>query len=326
MRLSVTDPIGRAWNHMIAVLFQPFNLSRWFIMGFGAWLAGLGQGGGGFNFPTGGGDFDDSGFERVAHDITSDVGLFITIAVLVGVLVIGLTVLFLWLSSRGKFMLLYNVARNTPAIGEPWREYRREGNSLFQFHLLVVLSTFALFIGIAGMGLGIAAPAFLQGAFGPSAVLAIIYGIFGVIVAVVLLTVVLVLAEDFIVPIMYQRRVGVKQACAIFRDELLAGQLKPIVLYLLMRWVLSIAAGMAAALISVALTLFTCCVFLVAVLLSLGYIAAVAVLPIPVFMRAYSLAFIEQYGPQWRMMVQVEPRQPKPQAPDVVPTIPLDDE
>lgn len=326
MQLSVTDPIGRAWNHMIAVLFQPFSLGKWFIMGFGAWLAALSEGGGSLNFPTGGGDFDDSGFNRVANDITSDVGLFIFIAVVVGVLVIGLTVLFLWLSSRGKFMLLYNVARNTPAIGEPWREYRREGNSLFQFHLLVVLLTFGLFIGIAGMGLGIAMPAFMQGAFGPSGVMAIVYGIFSIIAVVVVLTVVMVLAEDFIVPIMYQRRVGVKQAWAIFRDELLAGQLKPIVLYMLMRWVLSIAAGMAAALITVVLILFTCCLFLVAALLSLGYIATVAVLPIPVFLRAYSLAFIEQYGPQWRMMAHIEPRQPKPQAPDVVPTIPLEDE
>jgi hypothetical protein len=46
-RVSVIDPIGQAIEHVRLMLFKPFDLSKWFIIGFCAWLAQLGHGGGG---------------------------------------------------------------------------------------------------------------------------------------------------------------------------------------------------------------------------------------------------------------------------------------
>ena len=41
--LSVTAPFGEALTRVGAVLFQPFDIGKWFIIGFCAWLAYLGE-------------------------------------------------------------------------------------------------------------------------------------------------------------------------------------------------------------------------------------------------------------------------------------------
>ena len=40
-RISVIDPIGPAIEHVRLMLFKPFDLSKWLIIGFCAWLANL---------------------------------------------------------------------------------------------------------------------------------------------------------------------------------------------------------------------------------------------------------------------------------------------
>jgi len=47
--VSVTLPVGPAIENVKRLLFRPFDLSKWFVIGFCAWLAYLGQRGG-FNF------------------------------------------------------------------------------------------------------------------------------------------------------------------------------------------------------------------------------------------------------------------------------------
>ena len=42
--MSVTLPVGQAMDRVKKVLFQPFDLARWFAIGFCAWLAYLGEG------------------------------------------------------------------------------------------------------------------------------------------------------------------------------------------------------------------------------------------------------------------------------------------
>jgi hypothetical protein len=46
-KVSVIDPISPAIQRVKDILFKPFNLGKWFVIGFCAWLAYLGSGGGG---------------------------------------------------------------------------------------------------------------------------------------------------------------------------------------------------------------------------------------------------------------------------------------
>ena len=57
--ISVSDPVESAWMGTKKILFQPFDIGKWFALGFSAWLATLLEGGGSFNF-NGGGSGDSS--------------------------------------------------------------------------------------------------------------------------------------------------------------------------------------------------------------------------------------------------------------------------
>ena len=41
MQISFVEPLSRAWERMRRMLFSPFELGRWLVLGFSAWLAGL---------------------------------------------------------------------------------------------------------------------------------------------------------------------------------------------------------------------------------------------------------------------------------------------
>ena len=61
--VSVIEPIGPAIEKVKTILFNPFDLSKWFIIGFCAWLAQLGSanrgGGGGGSGGNGDGDEEE---------------------------------------------------------------------------------------------------------------------------------------------------------------------------------------------------------------------------------------------------------------------------
>ena len=59
--ISVTEAIEPAYDRMKRMLFQPFDFSKWIIIGFCAWLASLGESGGGGGYSGFGGNHDGQG-------------------------------------------------------------------------------------------------------------------------------------------------------------------------------------------------------------------------------------------------------------------------
>ncbi len=55
MNISYFDPLSKGWRRMKEILFNPFDMTKWFMLGFTAFLAGLLDGPGGGN---GGNKFD----------------------------------------------------------------------------------------------------------------------------------------------------------------------------------------------------------------------------------------------------------------------------
>src|SRR5438132_13219662 len=47
-KIEIFKPFGEAFELMKRILFQPFDVKKWFVIGFAAWLANLGSGG--FNY------------------------------------------------------------------------------------------------------------------------------------------------------------------------------------------------------------------------------------------------------------------------------------
>jgi hypothetical protein len=110
LEISVTAPVSQAFDRAKRMLFQPFDLGKWFTIGFCAWLAGLGQSGSGFNGTGHGGGGGPSGGKQNFRDFMDQAMQFVMqnlywiIPVVVTVAVLGLAwaMLLTWLSSRGS--------------------------------------------------------------------------------------------------------------------------------------------------------------------------------------------------------------------------------
>src|SRR6266487_3022508 len=135
-KIEIFKPFGEAFELTKKILFQPFDLKKWFVIGFAAWLANLGVGGGGFNYQGNrreGVQKLNEAISQIPHPI-----LVTGVCVLIA-FVLVLIVLFAWLRARGRFMFIDCIVRNRGAVAEPWREFRKEGNSYFLFSLVVGL-------------------------------------------------------------------------------------------------------------------------------------------------------------------------------------------
>lgn len=288
---------------MVEVLFKPFSLSKWFGLGFCFFLANLGRGGGG-RVPTGGGGGPGGGsgggtgggapgvnpvLDWIQNHVYQIAGL-----VLVAVVLLTLIwALLLWLRCRGVFMMIDGLALNRGLVKEPWHRYRDAGNSLFGFNLILFLMVTAVMLitlGVAGL---IAWPDIANETFGTPAIWAII--VLAVVLPLVMVNAAIIemLLIDFIAPTMYIHGLRVGPAWRLWYQEVFKGHFWLLTLFYLMKMVLAIAAGTAAVLA----TCMTCCIA------ALPYIGTVILLPALVFMRCYTLYFLEQFGEPWRLFV-----------------------
>ena len=314
VRVSVIDPIGPAIDRVKAILFAPFDLGLWFVIGFCAWLANLGRGGfpRGFNFSTGGpyGEADFLDISRKVQDITGiDIGMIIAIGIVFFIAAVAVALVMLWLSSRGRFMFLHCVAQNKAQVKAPWHQYRRQGNSLFLFRLAVGA---IFFICLAIVVAPIILLTTLLGRNGGIGV-----GIIGVIVLVLLIlipvaiifAIILKFTRDFVVPIMYLRGCTCVEGWREFRRRL-SGNAGRFTLYILFQIVISMAIG---AIVGIAVLATCCCAGIV---LAIPYLGTVLMLPLLVFTRAYSLYYLAQYGRDLDVFAQAPlPEAPGPQLP-----------
>jgi hypothetical protein len=293
-QLSLTRPLAEAWGWMVRMLFRPFDAGKWLVVGFAAWLAGLASGGGGGSGNISAGDGRAEvvdGFHRgwewlMDHEVVAGL-IFAGILVLLAIVVV-----LLWVSSRGKFVFLDNVVRDRAAIVEPWKRYRRQGNSLFAFRLIVLVLCLPLALGVVGL------LAWLT--FGPDGWArldgpAMVAGIGATVLlgfALVVTTLYAVFFLDaFVVPLMYHFDLGVLAAWRRFLGLLRA---RPgwFLLVGLFVFVLTLAAGSAIFVTGC----MTCCLGFL--LLMLPYVGTVVLLPLIVFYRAFTLSFLAQLEPE----------------------------
>jgi hypothetical protein len=301
--IELIIPTTRAYERMKRVLFEPFDIKKWFLLGFSAWLAALADGGGGGNGLDGGnienwdGSFD-GGWERWFHDNT-----LLAVAIIIGVclivlFILALVIALLWVSSRGKFMFLDNLVHDRTLISQPWKEFRQIANSLFIWRLLI---GFGAMLVIFGIGAGAVLAIF---ALAKSSEIAM-WVVIGVMLLVLLLLIlalsyITVMLEEFVIPIMYKERI--KTLPAVRRFLSLHGQHLPdFIIYFI--WIILLWIGVMLGL--VVLGLVTCCVGFL--LMIIPYLGTVFLLPVAVFFRYLGPEFIRQYGPEFDILIEREP-------------------
>jgi hypothetical protein len=294
--VSVIDPISPALERVRTVLFRPFDLGKWLTIGFCAWLARLGTGGGG-----GGNNRVQyrTGKENIRRDleqawtyVSHNLDWIIPVAVAAAIVLIGLWLLLLWLSSRGRFMFLSCVARNRGEVIDPWHRFRYHADSLFAFRVVLGLLTgVAALVPLVVGGL-VASLSTVTLGFNPLTILGIVIG--GMYFAAVLIVSGLIgkFTKDFVVPIMYLHTNRAVPAWQILLDLMLVNKAR-FFLYFLIQIVIAITIGA----MIVASVCCTCCC--AACLFAIPYVGTVVLLPVHVFGRSYSLYYLAQYGPEF---------------------------
>jgi hypothetical protein len=295
--LSVFEPIPVAAQRSKRLLFEPFQLRKWLRLGFCAFLMGslpiAGLSGSNTSFNTdsdqGQGSVDSLGPWLEEHLTT-----LLILAAITTFVVLLLVLLGTWLSSRARFMLLDGVVRNRGAIAAPWRDYRREGNSLFRCRVaLGMLSVFVLAM-ISGVMVLFNRSGWQSGQFSPASVISLAIGTFLIVAWFLLMELLSVVLMDFIVPTMFLHRLPVIAAGKRVLKAMLRDHPASLVLYLIARLLLNGAIA----------TLGVLAIFLTCFIALVPYIGSVILLPLTIFQITYPLAFLEQLGPEWRILPQ----------------------
>jgi hypothetical protein len=297
--ISVTDPVGLAMERVKQILFRPFDIGKWFAIGFCAWLAGLGERGfgGNGNFNSGsnrnGRDVHQE-FEHARTYVVENLYWILPLAIFLFVLALALGVLLTWLNSRGKFMFLNCVALNRSDVAEPWKRFADLANSLFWFRLGLAAIGFVLTVPCLIFGFLVAMPMFRHDSWNVAGILILVGLGFALVLIGICFGLIRKLMTDFVVPIMYLRGSRCLVAWREFR-QLLGTNVGGFVLYLLFQIVIAIAIGV----MILAIFLVTCCI--ACCFMSIPFIGTVLLLPVLVFQRAYSLCYLAQYGPNYNV-------------------------
>ena len=312
---SVVRPVSPAISRMKRLLFRPFDFSKWLAIGFCSWLAGLGGStGGNFNFNRTHQQLPrDIGHEliRLKIYLLDHLAWVIPVAALVLALLLALVLLLLWLGSRGAFMFLHCVVQDRGEVAASWKKYRREGNSLLLFRLILagcglilILFSLALFIFFVLGGIGWLFTSGHPPKMSPGTVTAFVSGVGVFLLVWLVMLIVMIFTNQFVVPIMFLRRCTCTEAWGEFLG-LLRDHPWNFVRYLLFQIVIALVLG----LIVLTAILCTCCV--AGILMLLPVLGAVLLLPITVFWRNYSLLYLSQFGPEYELLREEPPAIPQ---------------
>lgn len=304
--ISVLEPITPAWDRVGAMLFRPFGAYKWLLIGFLAWLTQLSIAGH-WAYKRAFRDLPQPTWEDIQqiaqnfnqwiaetlptiHQRIADAlenSLQVVVTVLLGGVILSL--LCAWIRSRAEFLFINGVARNETRIAAPWRDYNRQGNSLFLFRLALTLISALTWAPLLGVFFYQLYKISTEGAADSNrALIALVCVVAGGCLGLAF-SIVNKLTHDFVTPIMYRRRLrclaGWRQFGALF-----ANRPGAFVLYLLFQILLQGALG-AVALLAIPLT---CGLSLIPIVGK--FISSLIVLPLRVFDRAYSMCFLAQFG------------------------------
>jgi hypothetical protein len=359
--LSAVDSVQPALQHTREQLFTRFRWGQWSRLALVGILAaelhvgGCSFGNMGGKWPriphkNGSGLLPSSsipaGFPRLIPGHISDhIGQFLGLIVLAIFAVMVISFVFLYINSVFRFILFESVLRRECSISEGWHKWRRAGGRFFLWQIVFQISALLFLAVLVGIPLALALASGwtnnLQDHIGRVVVGAILF--LGLMLVFVLsAAAVQVLARDFLVPVMALENLdfadGWNRLLAIIRPE--KGRF---VVYLLLKLVLAIAAGILFSIITIipALVIFVPAVIAVIggheaglgwnvtttslaiifgslLLLLLVYVVALVCVPGTVFFPAYAMHFLASRYPQLDVLLNPPPAVTAPEPPPII--------
>ena len=364
MPVSAVDCVQPALQHAREQLFTRFNWGQWSRLALvGILAAELHVGGCNFG-NAGSGRWPriphktDNGFlpsgtpsgllsfnpAHIPAHISEHIAQFIGLIVVAVFAAIVLGFVFLYISSVFRFILFDSVLRRHCSIGDGWGKWRRAGGRFFLWQILFLIATWLSLAVLVGVPVTLALAAGwtsdLRQHLGRMIVAVLLLG--GLILVFVLtITVVQVLAKDFLVPLMALEDLGFADGwhrlLAMIRPE--KGRYA---VYLLLKLVMSIAAAILFSIIAIIPALFIFVPAAVAVIagheaglgwsvttislaiifgtlltLLLIYLIALVSVPATVFFPAYAMYFFAARYPNLDALLHPVPTSPAPEVPPV---------
>ena len=270
-------------------LFRPFRFEHWIVLGFLSFLEQCGRMASSscqLRVPMGDDKESDRAREilRMVLGWLSDHPLWAAgIAAVVLTFVMVGTVIVLWITSRGRFMYLDNVASGRADIRRPWIEHAGRAGSHFAWLLGVGVGTFIVLVTLMlPMAWAIVRLTKHGARAAPIAALAVC----GLLVLVVAIgtSLFLVVLRDFVAPLQWYRDLSCGEAIRFF-GTLFRAHRRLFVGYVLLKVVFSIVA--------VVLTAAVCCC---CCCLMLPFLQQVVLQPILHFERRWSVEILKQLG------------------------------
>jgi len=298
-RVSVLDPVSQALEWTLEVLFRPFRLEKWLVLGFAAWLSMLADCNSGGSSNLNDGDrrtrLGDGAYEAWEWFLTHLLPVLVIVGVVMTIVFV-IWIVLLWVSSRGKFVFLDGVVRNRAEIVAPWKTYGARGDSLFLFRAFLGAAALVVIFSILIASGAMVWILDLSHGGRPLIVLGLIVAGTTFLALVCFLLLLELALEDFVVPLMYAGEGGL---FAAWRELFGLISFRPgaFLLYVGVRIVIGV--------VFFALIVFSCC--MTCCLVVIPYVGTVILLPLWVFRRAYSIRFLAQFGPRYAAFGEVRP-------------------
>ncbi len=352
-RHSYGKLISMSWGWMAQILFRPFSLKKWIMLGIIILLAGQMSGGCNINLKGDRADFKGlmSTLGKKAPvikklslpqdivpqpDIVPQAPSFqvppvskdrravasaIAIAAFI-ILFIGIFVLlWIWLSSNFSFVFIDSIMRNDASLRVPFHRNKAQGNSYFRWNVVLTL------IGLLVLGGIISLPVtqlIKAGAFSGSPpldvsqILSVTLRYVPILLATgILFSLITFFTTNFVLPIMYRKRIGILKAWRVFLG-LLRKNIWEIIKYIFVRIglfiltlialvILGIIGIIALLLIGLLIGLLGWLIYAITptaakpvitgvlaiigipIFIFLGFLFNLIFLPIPVFFRTFSI-------------------------------------
>lgn len=173
--VNFTEIISASYEWTATVLFRPFNVKKWLLLGFIALMAGALGGSGGGNGGGGSHSYKEDKTQEVQAAETTDTAYatakdkssegylssntkeeflsflrnlknpaMVPIVIITATILLIIFIVMSWLGSRFSFIFLEDVIKNDASIRVPFRENKIIGNSLFSFNILFMFMSMLL--------------------------------------------------------------------------------------------------------------------------------------------------------------------------------------
>lgn len=299
-KISVISPIRPSLERVKNILFRPFNFQKWIAIGFCSFLAGR-TGSFHYNYSNHKTTLSTDSLEQTKEYVLHNLSWIIPTSAVVVAILLALVFWLLWLSSRGKFMLLHCIVNNRGEISVPWKKFAQQALSLWKLRIVLALFSIANLLMFAGVIVwSILRFTHQKHHFNFSELIALLPMGIAYALAAIVLGVVSIFTFHFVVPIMFLRGGSWSQGWNVF-GNLLRAHTGKFVWYLLFQILLNIAIFL---LLLIAI-LCTCCI--AGVLMAIPYVNAVFLLPVTLFMQSYQLYYLKQFGADFDVFTAVVP-------------------